>query len=95
MNLPASSLPPAPAVGDASLLHRHDRDFLLGLYERLVLIREFEERVKFLFLEGTMPGTIHQCQGQEATRSACVRRCRPTISSPRRFAAMAMPSRRA
>jgi len=23
--------------------------------------------VKFLFLEGTMPGTIHQCQGQEAT----------------------------
>src|SRR5436190_10983177 len=45
----------------------YDRVFLLALYERLVLIREFEERVKFLFLEGTMPGTIHQCQGQEAT----------------------------
>src|ERR1700727_1463884 len=44
-----------------------ERDFLLGLYERMVLIREFEEGVKFLFLEGTMPGTIHQCQGQEAT----------------------------
>jgi len=44
-----------------------DREFLLKLYERIVLIREFEERVKFLFLEGTMPGTIHQCQGQEAT----------------------------
>jgi TPP-dependent pyruvate/acetoin dehydrogenase alpha subunit len=44
-----------------------DRKFLLHLYERIVLIREFEERVKFLFLEGTMPGTIHQCQGQEAT----------------------------
>lgn len=44
-----------------------DREFLLHLYERIVLIREFEERVKFLFLEGTMPGTIHQCQGQEAT----------------------------
>ena len=28
---------------------------------------EFEDGVKFLFLEGTMPGTIHQCQGQEAT----------------------------
>lgn len=41
--------------------------FLLGLYERMVTIREFEEGVKFLFLEGTMPGTIHQCQGQEAT----------------------------
>ena len=44
-----------------------DRENLLKLYERIVLIREFEERVKFLFLEGTMPGTIHQCQGQEAT----------------------------
>jgi pyruvate dehydrogenase E1 component alpha subunit len=40
---------------------------LLNLYERMLLIREFEERVKFLFLEGAMPGTIHQCQGQEAT----------------------------
>jgi 2-oxoisovalerate dehydrogenase E1 component len=40
---------------------------LLALYEQMVLIREFEEAVKFLFLEGTMPGTIHQCQGQEAT----------------------------
>jgi len=45
----------------------YSRDFLLDLYRRLVLIREFEERVKFLFLEGAMPGTIHQCQGQEAT----------------------------
>jgi 2-oxoisovalerate dehydrogenase E1 component len=45
----------------------NDRAFLVGLYERMVLIREFEETVKFLFLEGTMPGTIHQCQGQEAT----------------------------
>jgi pyruvate/2-oxoglutarate/acetoin dehydrogenase E1 component/TPP-dependent pyruvate/acetoin dehydrogenase alpha subunit len=42
-------------------------EFLLDLYERMVLIREFEEGVKFLFLEGSMPGTIHQCQGQEAT----------------------------
>ena len=39
----------------------------MALYERMVAIREFEEGVKFLFLEGTMPGTIHQCQGQEAT----------------------------
>lgn len=45
----------------------HSRDFLLDLYRHLVLIREFEERVKFLFWEGAMPGTIHQCQGQEAT----------------------------
>jgi pyruvate/2-oxoglutarate/acetoin dehydrogenase E1 component/TPP-dependent pyruvate/acetoin dehydrogenase alpha subunit len=44
-----------------------DGGFLLDLYERMVLVREFEEGVKFLFLEGSMPGTIHQCQGQEAT----------------------------
>jgi len=48
-------------------LERFGRDFLMGLFERMVLIRAFEDRVKFLFLEGTMPGTIHQCQGQEAT----------------------------
>ncbi|MBI2302595.1 MAG: thiamine pyrophosphate-dependent dehydrogenase E1 component subunit alpha [Armatimonadetes bacterium] len=45
----------------------YERDFLVGLYERMVLIRGFEDRVKLLFLEGVMPGTIHQCQGQEAT----------------------------
>jgi len=45
----------------------YEKDFLLSLYERMVLIRTFEDRVKFLFLEGLMPGTIHQCQGQEAT----------------------------
>jgi pyruvate dehydrogenase E1 component alpha subunit len=32
----------------------------------MLLIRQFEERVKYLFLEGIMPGTIHQYQGQEA-----------------------------
>jgi pyruvate dehydrogenase E1 component alpha subunit len=42
-------------------------EFLLGLLERMIEVREFEEGVKFLFLEGSMPGTIHQCQGQEAT----------------------------
>ncbi len=45
----------------------YDRAFLMDLYRRMVLIREFEDGVKFLFLEGSMPGTIHQCQGQEAT----------------------------
>jgi len=48
-------------------LRPYGRDFLLGLYERMTMIRQFEEQVKFLFLEGAMPGTIHQCQGQEAT----------------------------
>jgi TPP-dependent pyruvate/acetoin dehydrogenase alpha subunit len=46
---------------------KYPREFLLGLYRRMLLIRQFEDRVKSLFLEGIMPGTIHQCQGQEAT----------------------------
>lgn len=55
-----------PAEEGTERLARYERDFLLGLYQQMVLIREFEEQVKFLFLEGLMPGTIHQCQGQEA-----------------------------
>jgi TPP-dependent pyruvate/acetoin dehydrogenase alpha subunit/pyruvate/2-oxoglutarate/acetoin dehydrogenase E1 component len=50
----------------------------LDLYERMVLIREFEDTVKFLFLEGTMPGTIHQCQGQEATAVGVCAALRPS-----------------
>ena len=43
----------------------YDKTFLLSLYKRMVMIRHFEERVKYLFLEGVMPGTIHQYNGQE------------------------------
>ena len=39
---------------------------LLDLYRGMLLIRRFEERVYLLFLEGEIPGTVHQCQGQEA-----------------------------
>ena len=45
----------------------YSKDFLIGIYTKMLTIRQFEERVKLLFLEGVMPGTIHQCQGQEAT----------------------------
>lgn len=43
------------------------KDKLREMYKRMVTIRRFEERVRYLFLEGIMPGTIHQCDGQEAT----------------------------
>jgi acetoin:2,6-dichlorophenolindophenol oxidoreductase subunit alpha len=43
------------------------REKALGLYERMVLIRKYEERIYFLFLEGSMPGSIHQSHGQEAS----------------------------
>ena len=44
-----------------------DRQRLLDMYERMVLIRKYEERVYYLFLEGSMPGSIHQSHGQEAS----------------------------
>ena len=56
---------------------RDGADNRLGLLERMIRIREFEEGVRFLFLEGSMPGTIHQCQGQEATAVGICAALRP------------------
>jgi pyruvate dehydrogenase E1 component alpha subunit len=39
---------------------------LTKMFQRLLEIREFEERIRFLFLEGKMPGTVHQYIGMEA-----------------------------
>ena len=39
---------------------------LPALYRAMLLIRRFEERVYFLFMDGEIPGTLHQYQGQEA-----------------------------
>jgi len=36
------------------------------MFRKMVEIREFEEKIRFLFLEGKMPGTIHQYIGMEA-----------------------------
>jgi pyruvate dehydrogenase E1 component alpha subunit len=38
----------------------------IGLLRHMIRCRSFEDRVYFLFLQGRMPGTIHQAQGQEA-----------------------------
>ncbi len=67
----------APAALSVQSIMRYERQFLLSLYERMVLIRDFEDGVKFLFLEGSMPGTIHQCQGQEATAVGVCAALRP------------------
>ena len=42
------------------------KDELLKMYRKMVEIRQFEETIRFLFLEGKMPGTIHQYIGMEA-----------------------------
>ena len=41
-------------------------DVMREMYEKMVLIRQFEERKHCLSLEGKMPGTIHLCMGREA-----------------------------
>jgi pyruvate dehydrogenase E1 component alpha subunit len=41
-------------------------EFLLNVYRRMVLIRRFEDELYRMFLQGLVPGTLHQCQGQEA-----------------------------
>jgi pyruvate dehydrogenase E1 component alpha subunit len=46
--------------------NEYPQELLIGLYCSMKTIREFEEKVYFLFLQGIMPGTIHQYQGQEA-----------------------------
>lgn len=41
-------------------------DQLLSMYRQMVTIRQFEDRLYQLFLQGVVPGTLHQYQGQEA-----------------------------
>lgn len=50
---------------------------LVAHYERLVLIRRFEERLSDLFAEGKVPGTAHFCLGQEATAVGAVAALEP------------------
>lgn len=42
------------------------KDTLIGLYERMQLIRKFEQRVADLFAKGDLPGFVHLYVGQEA-----------------------------
>lgn len=42
------------------------RELLLDMFSRMVLLRRFEDYLYQLFLQGVVPGTLHQYQGQEA-----------------------------
>ena len=42
------------------------KDKALGMYQMMYRIRKYEESIYYLFLEGIMPGTIHQSTGEEA-----------------------------
>ncbi len=41
-------------------------DKLLTMYKTMVRIRRFEDTIHLRFLKGTLPGTVHLYQGQEA-----------------------------
>jgi TPP-dependent pyruvate/acetoin dehydrogenase alpha subunit len=41
-------------------------EHLLKMYQLMITIRRFEDRLYQLFLQGLVPGTLHQYQGQEA-----------------------------
>ena len=43
------------------------REKALGMYAMMYRIRKYEESIYYLFLEGIMPGTIHQSTGEEAS----------------------------
>ena len=43
-----------------------ENEKLVEMYRRMLTIRLFEDELFYLFLEGTMPGTMHQYQGEEA-----------------------------
>jgi acetoin:2,6-dichlorophenolindophenol oxidoreductase subunit alpha len=52
-------------------IHREDameltKDKALWLYDRMVTIRAFEERVAKLFADGRIPGFVHLYAGEEA-----------------------------
>ena len=49
-----------PSIGELS------SEQAIGLYERMVLIRRFEERVAELFARGKLPGFVHLYVGEEA-----------------------------
>ncbi len=50
---------------------------LLEMYRRMVLIRRFEDRLTHMFLQGLVPGTLHQYQGQEAVAVGVCAALRP------------------
>lgn len=41
-------------------------ELLVGMFRAMVMIRRFEDYLYQLFLQGLVPGTLHQYQGQEA-----------------------------
>jgi pyruvate dehydrogenase E1 component alpha subunit len=54
------------AIGKTNKKMTIPKDILLSMYRKMVEIRQFEDMVYLMFLQGTIPGTVHLYQGQEA-----------------------------
>jgi pyruvate dehydrogenase E1 component alpha subunit len=53
-------------TGIAAVEQTFSAEQLLVAFRTMVLIRRYEEHLYHMFLQGLVPGTLHQCQGQEA-----------------------------
>jgi len=62
---------------EAKTVEGFKRDELVSIYEDMVLIRRFEERIDDLFAEGLLTGTCHLGIGQEAAAVGAARGLRP------------------
>jgi acetoin:2,6-dichlorophenolindophenol oxidoreductase subunit alpha len=62
----AALVPSAQQHSSATYRPLDSMDGLLDAYRKMVLIRRFEDHLYELFLQGLVPGTLHQYQGQEA-----------------------------
>jgi TPP-dependent pyruvate/acetoin dehydrogenase alpha subunit len=49
----------------------------VDLLERMIVIREFEEKVQRLYMQGLIHGTTHLCQGQEAVSVGVMSEAKP------------------
>lgn len=54
-------------LGARRLLRAEGSDPLLAMYEQLLVVRRFEERVEALRIANEIQGSVHLCIGQEAT----------------------------
>jgi TPP-dependent pyruvate/acetoin dehydrogenase alpha subunit len=58
--------PTGRGADEAAAVPVIDRKTAIGLYTTMVRIRTFEEKLYELFMTRPMPGSMHQCNGQEA-----------------------------
>ncbi|MBE5757256.1 MAG: thiamine pyrophosphate-dependent dehydrogenase E1 component subunit alpha [Clostridiales bacterium] len=49
------------------MIKSYEKDFLISLLERMMLVRKFEEKLQALFLDGKLHGTTHLGIGEEAS----------------------------